>query len=165
MPEIRAFQIDVDHLAPGGRLGLLDRCETNDARVVYQYGDRSEGSLGCGHRLRPVRVARDVEAREDRLIAEFVGERSPLLLDDIRDHDVRALGDEAARVAGTHSTGTTRDDHCPIIETLHYFFSSHLSLDPGSHRSGHIAVQAGPTAFNFEQRSRVVQAEYRIGFQ
>ena len=40
------------------------------------------------------------------------------------DHNVPALGDEAARVAGTHSTGTTRDNHCPIIETFHHWFLS-----------------------------------------
>jgi len=34
------------------------------------------------------------------LTAEFVGERSPLLLEHVGDHDVRALGDEATRVAG-----------------------------------------------------------------
>jgi hypothetical protein len=61
---------------------------------------------------------RDVEAGEDRLIAEFVGERPSLLLEYIRDHNIRAFGDEAARVAGTHSTGTARDNHCPIIETI-----------------------------------------------
>ena len=82
--------IDVDHLAPDRRLGR-----------------------------RPVPVARDVEAGKDRLIAELAGERPPLLLEYVRDHDVRALGDEAARVAGTHSTGTARDDHRPIIETSH----------------------------------------------
>src|SRR6267142_158004 len=50
---------------------------------------------------------------------EPVGERLPLLLKHVRDHDVRALGDEAARVAGAHSTGTARDDHCSIVETFH----------------------------------------------
>jgi hypothetical protein len=43
------------------------------------------------------------------LIAELVGERPSLLLEYVRDHDVRALGGEAARVAGTHSTGTARE--------------------------------------------------------
>jgi len=82
--------IDVDHLAPDRRLGR-----------------------------RPVPVARDVEAGEDRVIGELVGERPPLLLEYVRDHNVRALGDEAAREAGTHSTGAARDNHCPIIETFH----------------------------------------------
>jgi hypothetical protein len=62
---------------------------------------------------------------EDRVIAELVGERPPLLLEYVRDHDVRALGDEAARVTGAHSTGTARDDYCPIIETLHVRFGLH----------------------------------------
>jgi hypothetical protein len=78
----------------------------------------------AAHRRRPVTVARDVEAGEDRLIAELVGERTPLLIEYVRDHDVRALGDEAARVAGAHSTGTARDNHCPIIETFHNSFLS-----------------------------------------
>src|SRR5207249_3127120 len=48
----------------------------------------------------------------------------------------RALGDEAARVAGAHSTGPARDDHCPIIETSHGlspFLSSRLRCrgEPG----------------------------------
>src|SRR2546426_6739455 len=95
------------------------RSEAHDARVVDQHGDRAEGVLGGGHRRRPVPVARNVEAGEDRLIAELVGERPSLLLEYVRDHDVRAIGDEAARVASAHSTGTARDNHCPIIETFH----------------------------------------------
>ena len=59
------------------------------------------------------------------MIAELVGERLPLLLEYVRDHDVRALGDEAARVAGAHSTGTARDDYCPIIETFHVTLGLH----------------------------------------
>src|SRR5207247_5239394 len=74
---------------------------------------------------RPVPVARDVEAGEDRVIAELAGERPSLLLEYVRDHDVRALGDEAARVAGTHSTGTAGDNHCPIIETFHVRLGLH----------------------------------------
>ena len=57
------------------------------------------------------------------MFAELVSERPPLLLEYVRDHNVRALGDEAAREAGAHSTGTARDDHCPIIETFHELFS------------------------------------------
>src|SRR6267142_577708 len=64
-------------------------------------------------------VARDVEAGENRVNTKFVGERSSLLFEYVRDHNVRALGHEAARVAGTHSTGTTRDDHCPIAKTFY----------------------------------------------
>src|SRR6266446_1752785 len=90
-----------------------------DARVVDQHGNRAEGILGSGHRCRPVLVARDVEAGENRVNTKFVGERSSLLFEYVRDHNVRALGDEAARVAGTHSTGTTRDDHCPIAKTFY----------------------------------------------
>src|SRR5207245_9727170 len=67
----------------------------------------------------PAPVARDFEAEENRVIAEFVRDRPPLLLEHVGDHDVRALGDEAAYVAGAHSTGTARDDHRPIIETSH----------------------------------------------
>src|SRR5438132_215380 len=95
------------------------RSEAHDARVVDQHGDRAEGVLGGGHRRGPVPVARDVEAGEDRVIAELVGERPPFLLEYVRDHDVGALSDEAACVAGAHSTGTARDDHRPIIETSH----------------------------------------------
>ena len=47
-----------------------------------------------------------------------------LLLKDVRDYNVRALGDEAARVAGTHATGTARDNHGPMIETFHHWFLS-----------------------------------------
>jgi hypothetical protein len=59
------------------------------------------------------------QAGEDRVITEFRSDRSPLRLKYVRDHNVRALGSEAARVAGTHSTGTARDDHRPIVETSH----------------------------------------------
>ena len=59
------------------------------------------------------------------MIAELVSEHPPLLLEYVRDHNVRALGDEAARVAGAHSTGTARDNHCSIVETFHDFFSFH----------------------------------------
>ena len=124
IPRVRAGQIDIDHLAPGRRLGLGDRSEAHDTGVVDQHGHRAEGVLGGGHRRRPVLVARDVEAGEDRVIAELVGKRPPLLFEYVRDDDVRALCDEAARVAGTHSTGTARDNHCPIIETFHDCFLS-----------------------------------------
>jgi len=59
------------------------------------------------------------------VIAELVGERPSLLLEYVRDHDVRALGDEAARVAGAYSMGTARDNHCPIIETFHVRLGLH----------------------------------------
>src|SRR6185312_287484 len=104
---------------PGPRLCLRYWRETRDARVVDQRGDRTEGVLGGVHRRRPLPVARDIEAGEDRVIAELVDERPSLLLKYVRDHDVRALSEEAVRVAGTHPTGTARNDHCPIIETLH----------------------------------------------
>ena len=109
---------------PGRRPGLSDHSEAHDARVVDQHGDRAEGILGRCHRRRPIPVARDVEAGEDRVFAELVSERPPLLLEYVRDHNVPALGDEAARVAGTHSTGTARDNHCPMIETFHHWFLS-----------------------------------------
>jgi hypothetical protein len=51
--------------------------------------------------------------------AELAGKRPPLPLKHVRNHDVRALGDEPARVARTQSAGASRDDHCPIIETFH----------------------------------------------
>jgi hypothetical protein len=40
---------------------------------------------------------RYVEAGEDRVITELVGEHPPLLLEYVRDCNVSALGDEAAR--------------------------------------------------------------------
>ena len=60
---------------------IRDHSDAHDARVVDQHGDRAEGVLGGGHRRRPVPVARDVEAGEDRVIAELAGERPPLLLE------------------------------------------------------------------------------------
>ena len=59
------------------------------------------------------------------MIAEFLGECAPLLLEYVCDHDVRALGDEAARVIGTHATGTAGDDHRLILETFHVCLSVH----------------------------------------
>jgi len=53
------------------------------------------------------------------VLAELVGERPPLLIEYVRDHNVCAFADEAARETGTHSTGTARDNHCPIVETFH----------------------------------------------
>jgi hypothetical protein len=41
--------------------------------------------------------ARYVEAGEDRVITELVGEHPPLLLEYVRDHNVSTLGDEACR--------------------------------------------------------------------
>ena len=78
-----------------------------------------EDVFGGGYGRCPIRFARDVEVREDCAVAEFIGQALALLIDDVRDHDIRALGDKAARVAGAHSTGATRDDHCPILETFH----------------------------------------------
>src|SRR5207249_9796554 len=51
-----------------------------------------------------------------------VGQPLPHLLSYFLLHDAPALGDPAARVASTHSTGTARDDHCPIIKPSHDFF-------------------------------------------
>src|SRR5205085_10656362 len=127
------------HLAPSRRLYLRDRSEVRDACIVDENGNRAEGVFGGGHRRRPVRVARDVEAGEDRVIAELIGERSSLLLEDVRDDNVRALADEAARVAGAHSAGTTRDNHCPIIET-HNIFPSDLFSTPGNERLANAGV-------------------------
>jgi hypothetical protein len=90
----------------------------HDARVVDQHGDRAEGGFGGRHRRCPVRFARDVEAREDGAATEFIDQAPSLLIDDVRDHDIRALGDETARVASAHSTGAARDDHCPILEAF-----------------------------------------------
>src|SRR5882724_199774 len=95
--------------------------ETHDACAADQHGDRAKDVLGGGQRRRPTPLARDVEAVEVRVITKLAGERPTLLLEYVRDHNVRALGDEAARVTGAHSTGTARDNHCPIIETSHEF--------------------------------------------
>src|SRR5882757_2552186 len=130
-PQIRAGQVDVDDQAPSGRLGPRDRAEAHNARAVDQHGDWAEGALGGGDRRRPVRLARDIEAGEDRACAEFVGERPPLLFEHVRDHDVRALGDEAARVAATHSADTAGDDHCSIVKTFHHWFSFAIAADDG----------------------------------
>jgi hypothetical protein len=73
----------------------------------------------------------DVEAGEDRAITELVGEHPPLLREYVRQSHVSALGDEAARVAGTHSTGTARDNQCPIIET--FTIVSPLTITPRAH--------------------------------
>src|SRR6266550_2106183 len=104
-PQIHAGQVDVDHLSPGRRLSLRDRSETHDACAVDQHGDRAKDVLGGGQRRRPTPLARDVEAVEVRVITKLAGERPTLLLEYVRDHNVRALRDEAAHVAGTHSTG------------------------------------------------------------
>jgi hypothetical protein len=60
----------------------------------HRHVRTAEHRRGC-----PCIFAHDVEAGEDRLIAELVGERPSLLFECVRDYDVRALGDEAARVA------------------------------------------------------------------
>jgi hypothetical protein len=77
--------------------------------------------------------ARYVEAGEDRVITELVGEHPPRPLEYVRDHNGSALGEEAARVAGARSTGTARDTHGPIIETFHNSFPfDHHSTYPRS---------------------------------
>ena len=53
------------------------------------------------------------------MLAELVSERPSFLLEYVSDHNVRALGDEPARLAGTQSTSTARDNHRSILEALH----------------------------------------------
>ena len=71
------------------------------------------------------------------------GERPSLLLEYVREHHVCALADEAARVAGTHSTGTARDNHCPVVETFHDSLVQ-FSYQHRAHDSQRKAVVAGP---------------------
>jgi hypothetical protein len=44
-----------------------------------------KGVLRCRHHGRPVLLARDVETGEDRVIAQLLGERAPLLLEYVCD--------------------------------------------------------------------------------
>ena len=132
-------------------VGVRDQCKVHDARVVDQHGHRAEGVFGGRHRRCPVRFARDVEAREDGAVAEFIGQALSLLLDDVRDHDIRALGDEAARVAGAHSTGATRDDHCPILEAFH-------SRSPAGRIVGIAASERPPLAGSFAIQDSITKS-------
>ena len=94
-------------------------------------------------------------------------------------HNVRALGDEAVRVAGTHSTGTARDDHCSIIETFHDFFPFHCfplkTLGKSTPSSARLIWPGAPIATSqsrmlctaflpSEHRSRVMQPNSQLDF-
>jgi len=80
-------------------------------------------SHGADPQIRAGQIDFEHLTREDPVTAEFLGERLPFLLEDVCDHDVRALGYEAACVTGAHSASTAGDDHRPILETIHDFFS------------------------------------------
>ena len=105
----------------------------------------------AGHRGGPVRFARDVEAREDGAVTEFIDQALSLLIDDVRDHDIRALGDEAARVASAHSTGATRDDHGPILEAFH-------SRSPAGRIVGIAASERPPLAGSFAIQDSITKS-------
>jgi len=86
--------------------------------VLHQHGDRAERVLGGGH-CPPSPVVRDVEAGEDRVFAELVGEPPPSCSSRSA---ITTFAPSATkpRACWRHATGTARDNHCLIIKTCHH---------------------------------------------
>lgn len=124
-PEVLPGQVDLDDPAPHLRLGLLDRAVLQDASVVDQDGNRSEGVLGSGDRGCPVVGTGDVEADESGAVSQLAGERLALVLEDVRYNHRRALLQEGSSVAGSHAAGSASDDHSLIVEVSHDWTPMH----------------------------------------
>jgi hypothetical protein len=81
-----------------------------DRSVVQQHVEAPEGVDCRIDDVRPVGLARDVVVDGTGGVAELRGDRSELRVEDVGEHDLRALGDEAPRLALTHAAGGAGDD-------------------------------------------------------
>jgi len=110
-------RLDVDAQAPRGRLASPRSGRSATMPALLTSTETGPKALSAAAtRRRPVRLARDIEAaagREDRGVPEFVGESPPSCSRHVPRSDVRRLGDEAARVAGT-IRGHRGDDQCRL---------------------------------------------------
>ena len=85
------------------------RAEGHRAGVVHQHVELSEFVDCGGHRGGPQVGQRDVEVDVAHGVAQLVGERLALVVENVADHYVCALGDKHPGMRFTHAAGTAAD--------------------------------------------------------
>jgi hypothetical protein len=123
----RPVQVDVDDLVPLVHIELSELTERDDAGVVDQYIELAEVVDRGGHRGVPLFGLGDVEVDVACGLANLVGEFFAVIVENVADHDLGALGDQCASVGSAHPPSATADQ-CN--------FSVHASHDASRYRSG-----------------------------
>ena len=109
------------------RSKLLQRGQRDDAGVVHQHVELAELADGGVDRGLPLLGLGDVEVDVARSVADVVGQRLALVVEDVADHDLGALLDEHPCVRGTHAAGAAADERNLSVHASHAVFSFSLS--------------------------------------
>ena len=133
--EERARQVDVDDLLPLRHVELADLAEGDDAGVVHQNIELAELVDRGGNRGVPLLGRRDVEVHIARGVTDLVGQRLALLVEDVADHHLGALGHQSPRVLGAHA---------PSAATDQCNFSVHASHDGSGYLARVLQVEPVP---------------------
>jgi hypothetical protein len=86
-PEKRAGEVDVDDALPVRQFEFLQHVAVDDAGVVHQHIQPAE----LADRRVPLVRLGDVEVHEARRLAEFVGQRLALVIENVSVHHLGAL--------------------------------------------------------------------------
>ena len=133
--EKRARQVDVDDLLPLRHVELADLAEGDDAGVVHQNVELAELVDRGGNRGVPLLGRRDVEVHIARGVTDLVGQRLALLVEDVADHHLGALGHQSPRVLCAHA---------PSAATDQCNFSVHASHDGSGYLARVLQVEPVP---------------------
>ena len=124
--EERAGQVDVDDLLPLRHVELADLAQRDDAGVVDQNVELAELVDRGGDRGVPLVGLGDVEVDVARGVTDLVGQRLALVVEDVADDHLGALGDQHPRVLCAHA---------PCAATDQCNFSVHASHDGSGYRA------------------------------
>ena len=117
--EKRAGEIDVNHLLPLGQIEVLELPECDGSRVVDQHVELAEFADGGRDRGVPLVGFGDVEVHVTRRVAELVGQRLALVVQDVADNHLGAFLDEQARIFGAQAAGPSTDERYLAVYPSH----------------------------------------------
>ena len=108
--EKHARQIDVEDPLPLGDCVVLEGADVDDARVVHQHVDAAVLAEGGSHRRVPVFGFRDVKVQIADVVANLCRHRLALVVEDVAEHHLGALGHQRPHVRGAHPPRTPADE-------------------------------------------------------
>ncbi len=140
-----AGQVDVDDLLPLRHVERADLAERHDAGVVDQNVELAELVDRGRDRGLPLVGLRDVEVDVACGFTDLVGQCLALLVEDVADHHLGALGNECPGMCGAHAPGAAADQ-CN--------FSVHASHDGSGYLARVLQVEPVPVCRGRETRWR-----------
>ena len=91
--------------------------------VVHQHVELAELADGGVDGGLPLIWLGDIEVDVTRSVADLVGNRPALVVEDVADDDLPAFLDEHPRVRGAHAPGAAADERYFSVDASHAVFS------------------------------------------